>query len=283
MGAGIVQLMSLSARQGGDGPPPRGRVPSASEMLHGGCVIPGVGLPSGDEALCGADVLPVLPALRGLLPDGLPRGSVVAAADPGLLCLVLAAGASTAGSWCAIAGLPDLGVVAAADAGLDPGRLLLVADPGEGWPQVVASLLDGCELVILRPPTRPSAQVRRRLEAVTRRHGGVLVVAGDWDGAQCRVIVARQEWAGIGAGHGRLRARLVQVVTDGRGAAGRPRARWLWLPGPDGTVAVVAAGIGGGLEAGGLGVGGLEVGALDDGRDGDTGEVIAPWRGMSAG
>jgi hypothetical protein len=48
-------------------------------------------------------------------------------------------------------------------------------------------------------------------------------------------------------------------------------------------VAVVAAGIGGGLEAGGLGVGGLEVGALDDGRDGDTGEVIAPWRGMSAG
>jgi hypothetical protein len=209
-------------------------------MLPDGPVIPGAGLPSEDGALSGADVLPVLPALRELLPGGLQRGSVVAAGDWRLLCLALAAGASIAGAWCAIAGLPDLGVAAAADAGLDPGRLLLVADPGEGWPHVVASLLDGCELVLLRPPTRPSAQLRRRLEAVTRRHGGVLVVAGDWDGAQSRLSVVQQEWTGIGTGHGRLRARLAQVVADGRGAATRSRARWLWLPGPDGAVAVVA-------------------------------------------
>jgi hypothetical protein len=25
-------------------------------------------------------------------------------------------------------------------------------------------------------------------------------------------------------------------VADGRGAAARPRTRWLWLPGPDGSV-----------------------------------------------
>ena len=54
--------------------------------------------------------------------------------------------------------------------------------------------------------------------------------------AQARLIVARQEWAGIGTGHGRLRARRVQVVADGRGAAARTRTRWLWLPGPDGSV-----------------------------------------------
>jgi hypothetical protein len=66
----------------------------------------------------------------------------------------------------------------------------------------------------------------------------VLVVAGEWDGAQTRLLVARQEWAGIGAGHGRLRARRVQVVADGRGAAAGERARWLWLPAPDGSVAV---------------------------------------------
>jgi hypothetical protein len=180
--------------------------------------------------------LPVLPALGELLPGGLARGSVVAAGRWSLLCLALAAGASVAGAWCAVAGVPQLGVSAAAGVGLDPARLLLVADPGTAWPQVVASLLDGCELVLLRPPGHAPAQVRRRLEAVLRRCGGVLVVAGDWDGAQARLLVTRQEWAGIEAGHGRLRARRVLVVADGRGAAARPRTRWLWLPGPDGSV-----------------------------------------------
>jgi hypothetical protein len=101
------------------------------------------------------DVLPVLPALRDLLPaGGLQRGSVVAAGAWSMLCLALAAGASGAGAWCAVTGLPQLGVAAAADAGLDPGRLLLIAEPGSSWPQVVASLLDGCEIVILCPPDR---------------------------------------------------------------------------------------------------------------------------------
>jgi len=190
-----------------------------------------------DKALSGDDVLPVLPALRELFPGGgLQRGSVVAAGPWSLLCLALAAEASAAGTWCAVAGLPQAGVAAAADAGLDPGRLLLVPEPGPGWPQVVASLLDGCELVLLRPPAGPTAQMRRRVEATVRRFGGVLVIAGDWDGAQVRLLVTDQEWAGIGAGHGRLRARRARVVADGRGAAARSRARWLWLPAPDGSV-----------------------------------------------
>jgi hypothetical protein len=194
----------------------------------------------GDDAvLAGEGVLPVLPALRELLPaGGLQRGSVVSAGRWSLLCLALAAGASAAGAWCAVTGLPQAGVAAAAEVGLEPDRMLLIGEPGPGWPQVVASLLDGCELVLLRPPGRPSAQVRRRVEAVVRRFGGVLVVAGDWEGAQVRLLVTDQEWAGIGAGHGRLRSRRARVVADGRGAAARPRARWLWLPAPDGSVAI---------------------------------------------
>ena len=219
---GVAQVAELPLRCRDDGVS-GGAVP--------GAVLPGEAVP--DDA-----VLPVLPALQELLPGGLRRGSVVATGPWGLLCLALAAGASAAGAWCAVVGLPQLGVAAAADAGLNPGRMLLIADPGTGWPQVVASLLDGCELVLLRPPDRPSAQMRRRLEATVRRFGGVLVVAGDWDGAQTRLLVAHQEWAGIGAGHGRLRARRAQIVADGRGAAARQRARWLWLPGPDGSVTV---------------------------------------------
>ena len=104
----------------------------------------------------GEEVLPVLPALRGLLPaGGLQRGHVVTTAHGGLLFLALAAAASAAGAWCAAVGLPSLGVRAAADAGLDPDRLLLVAEPGGSWPQVVASLLDGCDIVLLCPPARP--------------------------------------------------------------------------------------------------------------------------------
>lgn len=195
-------------------------------------------LPGGDEVLPGRDVLPVLPALRELLPaGGLPRGCVVAAGQWSLLCLALAAAASAGGAWCALAGLPQAGVAAAAGAGLDPDRLLLVADPGPDWPQVVTSLLDGCELVLAHPPARLPAQLRRRAEAAARRSSSVLVVTGNWEGAQVRLAVTGQEWTGIGAGHGRLQARRVRVVAQGRGAAARPRARWLWLPAPDGSVA----------------------------------------------
>ena len=179
--------------------------------------------------------LPVLPALCGLLPrGGLARGSVVAVAEFGLLCLALAAAASADGAWCGIAGIPEAGVLAAAALGLDAGRTLLVPDPGPSWPQVVASLLDGCELVLLRPPARASAQVRQRLEATLRRGRGVLLVAGDWPGAQLRLRVASQRWTGLGDGHGRLRACCAQVVADGRGEAAMTRTRWLWLPGEDG-------------------------------------------------
>jgi hypothetical protein len=228
MRAEAAQVTSLSP--GARVPlPPGARVP----------LPPGAASSPGAAVLPGEGVLPVLPALRKLLPaGGLQQGTVVAAGEWSLLCLALAAAASAAGAWCAVVGLPQLGVGAAADAGLDPGRMLLIAEPGAGWPQVVASLLDGCELVLLRPPTRPSAQIRRKLEAAVRRYGGVLLVAGDWDGAQARLFVARQEWTGVGSGHGRLRARRVEVVADGRGAAARLRTQWLWLPGPDGSVTV---------------------------------------------
>src|ERR1700691_2499273 len=184
-----------------------------------GAALSGAALPGG-AVLCDEAVLPLLPALRGLLPGGaLRRGSVVAAGPWSLLCLALAAGASAAGAWCAVVGLPQLGVAAAAAAGLDPDRMLLIADPGTGWPQVVASLLDGCELVLLRPPDRPPAQVRRRIEATVRRFGGVLAVAGGGDRAPGRLSIAPQEWTGLRTGHGRVRARRVQVVADGRGGA----------------------------------------------------------------
>jgi hypothetical protein len=184
-------------------------------------------------------MFPVVPALRELLPrGGLARGSVVTVPDSGLLCLAVVAAASADGAWCAIAGMPEAGLVAGAGLGLDLDRILLVPDLGTSWPQVVASLLDGCEMVLVRPPSRASAQVRQRLEATLRRARGVLVVAGDWAGAQVRLRVTAQGWTGLGDGFGRLRACCAEVVADGRGEAALAKTRWLWLPAQDGTVAV---------------------------------------------
>jgi hypothetical protein len=127
-----------------------------AEIFAGDAVRSGEEIGAGSAVIADTDLLPVLPALRDLLPGGaLRRGSVVAAGGWSLLCLALAAGPVASGAWCAVAGLPQLGVRAAADAGLDPGRLLLIPDLGPSWPQVVASLLDGCDLVLLCPPARP--------------------------------------------------------------------------------------------------------------------------------
>ena len=206
------------------------------------------GLPEvpGAANVTSTGMLPVLPALRELLPrGGLTRGSVVTVAEFGLLALALAVGASADGAWCGIAGVPEAGVLAASGLGLDAERTLLVPDPGPAWPQVVASLLDGCELVLLRPPAKappPGAkgaqgvQVRQRLEATLRRGRGVLLVVGDWPGAQVRLRVLTQGWTGLDDGHGRLRACCAQVMADGRGQAAVARTRWLWLPAEDGRV-----------------------------------------------
>ena len=182
-------------------------------------------------------VLPVLAALEPLLPDkGLAKGSVVAVEQPGALCLALLAGPSQAGAWCGVAGMPDLGIVAAAEAGAEPGRMMLVPEPGQRWPEAAAAMLGACEIVLVRPPGRVSAAVRRRLETVARRSGSVLAVARSWEGAPVRLHVNRQQWEGVGAGYGRLRARRAEVIAEGRGALVRPRRAWLWLPGPDGNV-----------------------------------------------
>ena len=186
-------------------------------------------------------VLPVLPALAPLLPDkGLAKGSVVTVDRASALCVALMAAPSQAGMWCGVAGMPGLGIVAAAEAGVEPGRMMLVPEPGPRWAEVAATMLDACEIVLLQPPGHSPAQTRRRLETAARRSGAALIVAGTWDGAPVRLYVARQQWGGIGDGYGRLRARRAEVVAEGRGAATRRRRAWLWLPGPDGKVIAAA-------------------------------------------
>jgi hypothetical protein len=185
-------------------------------------------------------VLPALPELAPLLPGGgLRRGTVVSVPRDRPLLTALAAGAA-AGGWCAVVGLPEFGVLAAAGMGLDPERLLLVDEPGGQGAEVVAALAGGVEVVLLRTTSRPGAETTRRLGAVLRRTGSVLLVAGDWSGAQLRLRVDGVRWTGLGQGHGQLRGRQVEVVVEGRGSAARGSSGRLWLPAEDGAVAALA-------------------------------------------
>lgn len=181
-----------------------------------------------DESL-----LPVLPALQPVLP-GLRRGQVVEVEGAGALALALLAGASAAGSWCAVVGWPSCGVLAASGMGCDLERMLLVDEPGERWADVVATLLEAVDIVLVRPPGRPPPGLVRRLTAISRKAGSVLIVAGSWEGAVARLRVDSSLWTGVEQGHGHLRGRRVKVVAEGRG---RPRAAWLWLTRSSGEVA----------------------------------------------
>ncbi|WP_254716379.1 hypothetical protein [Actinomadura sp. WMMB 499] len=211
---------------------------TAPHAPHFDAVSPGTGA---------ARAVPVLPALRAVLPVGLRAGSLVGLDGPGAASLgaALVAGASRhggpdgTGGWCGVVGLPAFGVRAAAGMGAAPERLLLVDEPGARWADVVAALLEAVDLVLLRPPGRTDPAAVRRLSALARRHGAVLALAGavGWPGVRLRLRTAAPSWEGLGTGHGRLRGRRAEVVAEGRDAPGAGRRARLWLPAPDGTVA----------------------------------------------
>jgi len=127
-------------------------------------------------------ILPVPPELAGLFPGGgLPRGAQSCSGGGGAghipqpcprhvrsqlsrgkpdarideLAVIAASGHVVSGYWCAVAGLPELGLAAAAELGADLDRLVVVPRPGsEGrWQSVVATLLETVDLVCLAPDT----------------------------------------------------------------------------------------------------------------------------------
>jgi hypothetical protein len=202
-------------------------------------------------------LLPVLPPLAGLLPDGgLRRGSTIvvnglvgggAGAPAGSggdigLALALVAAASAAGSWCGLIGLVGLGAVAAHDVGIDLGRLAVIPRPGAAWAEVAAAMIDGVDLVVLCPPFPPRRAMVRRLVARTRDRRSVLVVVPGRSGwPECpdlQLSVRDMDWEGVGpGGAGYLARRRMTVASAGRRSATRPRHHHLWLPSVTGAVA----------------------------------------------
>jgi hypothetical protein len=191
-----------------------------------------------EHAQVTGEVLPVLPELADLFPAaGLRRGSTVAVHGSTSLLLALLAEATAGGSWAGVVGVPTLGLVAAAELGVEVSRLALVPRPSVECAAVTAALLDGMDLVAVGPGlVKP--QVARRLSARARHRGAVLLSFGSWPGAELELQCEPGRWAGAGpeGGYGHLRTREAVVRTRGRGSAARPMLTELLLPGPAGTI-----------------------------------------------
>jgi len=160
-------------------------------------------------------------ALRPLLPDGgLRRGSTIAVSRSTSLVLSLVAEATAAGSWAAFVGMPWVGVVAAAESGIDLERVAFVPRPSrERWADVAAALVDGVDIVVVH------GRGDRRLASRIRERGTVLIVAGpdQETHADVHLDVVERHWRGVGQGHGHLEECEVVITTTGRGAASRGR------------------------------------------------------------
>jgi hypothetical protein len=214
-------------------------VVAVPDALAGLTAIPGVGTAAQlSSSPVSDDVLAVLPPLAGLLPGGgLKRGSTVSVRGATSLVLALLAAATREGSWAAVTGLPELGLAAAAELGVDLERIALVPHPGAELTGVLSALVDGFDLVVLGP-VGVQPQFARRLAGRVRNRGTVLLAVGPWPGADVELRVSGRRWHGLTPdGHGHLRTREVVATSVGRGAAVRPSSMPLQLPGPGGAVA----------------------------------------------
>jgi len=218
--------------------PPAGSSRVQVRALPGGLAVGHTALPApssgGRTGGPGEDarVLPVHPRLAALLPDGgLRAGTTVVVQGSTSLLLTLLAEASRDGAWTVLVGYPAAGMAAAADAGCDLARTLVVPLPtgsGVDAPAVLAALIDGMDVVVVGPEVELLDQDRRRLTTRARDRGTVLVATlpstrreAGWSGAHVVLEATGGAWGGIDQGTGWLRRRTLRVRRTGRGSASR--------------------------------------------------------------
>ncbi|MBO9569159.1 MAG: hypothetical protein J7503_10065 [Cellulomonas iranensis] len=174
--------------------------------------------------------LPVPPPLADLLPDGLRRGATTTVLGSTSLALGVLAHACASGAWAVAVGHPRLGLLAAAQAGVDLARFALVPDPGPDAATVLAALVDGIDVVLVGPDAPLADADRRRLSARARERGAALVTTVAWPGAHVVLEAGAARWSGVGVGDGRLRTCALTVRRTGRGSAAVPTSADVVLP-----------------------------------------------------
>jgi hypothetical protein len=172
------------------------------------------------DSEAGLPIPQLLTELLPALPDALPRGTVAVLSGARSLLLSMVAAVTAAGGNAAIAGQPDIGLLAAVEMGADLSRLAVIPDPGTDPVEVAAVLMDGMDLVVLALGGRSVPLTRTRAVVARARQKGctLLVTDGDWQGASIRLEarVCAYETTSDKPGFGRISKVRLEVRGAGR-------------------------------------------------------------------
>ena len=176
-----------------------------------------------------SDSLPVAKALQPIIPDGvLVRGrTVLCSGDAAMSTALLMASAPTqAGSWLAVVGVSDFGLVSACEQGVALQRTVLVTPTSnkKDWTSTVAAVADGFDVVMLEVPREVSESDARRIQTRIQARRNVLVLVETSRHAARRSVfqpdvvlhTMTTKWDGIEHGAGYVQGRLIDVTVSGR-------------------------------------------------------------------
>ena len=176
-----------------------------------------------------SDSLPVAKALQPIIPDGaLVRGrTVLCSGDAAMSTALLAVSAATqAGSWLAIVGVSDFGLMSACEQGVALQRTVLVTptDNKKDWTSTVAAVADGFDVVMLEVPRAVSESDARRIQTRIQARRNVLVLVETPRHTTLRSVfqpdvvlhTVTTQWDGIEHGAGYVQGRLIDVTVSGR-------------------------------------------------------------------
>jgi hypothetical protein len=101
------------------------------------------------------------------------------------------------GTWCAVVGMPDLGVAAAEEFGVNVDRLVLVPSPGSQWMAVLGALIDVVGVCALGAFPAPSERALSTLYGRLRERESTVLVRSSWPRVDAALAVEHR-WDGVG-------------------------------------------------------------------------------------
>ena len=173
--------------------------------------------------------LSVAKALQPIIPDGvLMRGrTVLCSGDAAMsMALLVVSAATQDGSWLAVVGVSDFGLMSACEQGVAVQRTVLVTptDNKKDWISTVAAVADGFDVMMLEVPRDVSESDARRIQTRIQARRNVLVLVETSRHTTPRSVfqpdvvlhTATTKWDGIECGAGYVQSRHIDVTVSGR-------------------------------------------------------------------
>ncbi|HAG68283.1 MAG: hypothetical protein QNL08_01940 [Ilumatobacteraceae bacterium] len=173
--------------------------------------------------------LSVAKALQPIIPDGvLMRGrTVLCSGDAAMsMALLVVSAATQDGSWLAVVGVSDFGLMSACEQGVALQRTVLVTptDNKKDWISTVAAVADGFDVMMLEVPRDVSESDARRIQTRIQARRNVLVLVETSRHTTPRSVfqpdvvlhTATTKWDGIECGAGYVQSRHIDVTVSGR-------------------------------------------------------------------